>query len=372
MKIAIMGAGLSGLSCALTLEKYGLSPIIFEEKDDVGDRFINGAAMFSILSRPAVDSIRFLSNNYNIFLQPTSNLRKILFHSQNKHASITGNLGFINVRGRHPQSYEKQLANQVESEIIFNSSYTYKQLTKDFTHIIIATGDPSYTQMIQPFRKDLSYTIKGAIVNGKFNIQQLHSWLDNNFTPKGFSYLIPFNKEEANIAIGFPEYPTNQKKDINELWNRFFDSVCNTLNQDLKITDDFQVTDYIMGKCKAPRIGNTLFAGNCLCSFMPAFGYGQFPSILTGVYAAYDLCGVKKYEKLTKKLFRSYNNSLIIRRYMETLNNSNLDYLVKNINNPSVNTMLNYKHFNYPKLLSILLRPYIKNTKWYKHTKKQY
>lgn len=32
MKVAIVGAGLSGLSCAFELKKHGIKPIIFEKK----------------------------------------------------------------------------------------------------------------------------------------------------------------------------------------------------------------------------------------------------------------------------------------------------------------------------------------------------
>jgi hypothetical protein len=51
VKIAIMGAGLSGLACALMLERNGIRPEIFESKGEVGDRFINGEA-FELLCLP--------------------------------------------------------------------------------------------------------------------------------------------------------------------------------------------------------------------------------------------------------------------------------------------------------------------------------
>ena len=45
-----MGAGLSGLSCAIYLEKQGIAPFIFEKRSQIGDRFVNGEALFHMLA----------------------------------------------------------------------------------------------------------------------------------------------------------------------------------------------------------------------------------------------------------------------------------------------------------------------------------
>ncbi|WP_353505385.1 NAD(P)-binding protein [Clostridium sp. Marseille-Q2269] len=68
MKVAIMGDGISGLSCAKTLEMYGIKPTIFEKRNRVGDRFVNAEAMFSVLDEPIKDCIPYLRGNYNINL----------------------------------------------------------------------------------------------------------------------------------------------------------------------------------------------------------------------------------------------------------------------------------------------------------------
>ncbi|MGI6685225.1 MAG: NAD(P)-binding protein [Bacillota bacterium] len=41
-----MGAGLSGLSCAITLEQNGLYPVIFEHRRSVGDGLLMGKSYF--------------------------------------------------------------------------------------------------------------------------------------------------------------------------------------------------------------------------------------------------------------------------------------------------------------------------------------
>ncbi|HLV08660.1 MAG TPA: NAD(P)-binding protein, partial [Halanaerobiales bacterium] len=109
IKVAIMGAGLSGLACARILEENGVTPTIFEKRSELGDRFVNCEILLSILSKPLDDIIKHLSDKYSIYLRPQSAIRKLIIHSENEKAEIKGNLGFTNLRGRTDNSFEKQL-----------------------------------------------------------------------------------------------------------------------------------------------------------------------------------------------------------------------------------------------------------------------
>lgn len=262
IKTAIMGAGLSGLACAITLEQHGINPVIFENRSQVGDRFVNGEILLSILSRPINDCIAYLADSYGIYLHPLSNIGTLAIHSKLERANIKGNLGFTNIRGREEDSFEKQLARQVKSKIHFNSCYTYEQLLQDYTHVV-------------------------------------------------------------------------------------------------KITDGFQIFGYSIGICKQPRIGNTFFTGNCFGSIMPFLGFGQVASILTGIYAAHDLCGKGKYSELTIPLRNSYHNSLVLRRTMEKLSNRHFDVLVKSLKGPWGDRLFDSQR-DVMKIAGYLLRPMVK------------
>lgn len=353
-----MGAGLSGLSCAITLEKHGLSPVVFEHRRMVGDRFVNGEILLSLLNRPVFDSLAYFSEQHGIFLSPAGNIRRLVIHSENKKAEIKGHLGFSNIRGRHKDSFENQLSRQVRSEIVYKSKYTYEQLVRDFTHVVLAPGDAAYALKLQDYRQDFTVKLRGATVSGSFDPYAVASWLDNRVAPKGYGYLIPFSEKEANIVIAYPEDLENAVLDTDLLWKEFFRIVSNDLGQDLKITDNFEISGHIIGICKYPRIGNTYFTGNCFGSIMPFLGFGQFAAILTGIYAAHDLCGLGDYEQLTGSLRRSYENSLVLRRSMEKLTNSQLDLLVDTLNGPLGNRLFNSKHYDPLKLASRLLRPF--------------
>jgi len=357
MKIAIMGAGLSGLACAITLERHGVYPTIFEKRREVDDRFINGEVFLDALNPPILDSFKYISEELKIFLQPVGHISKMVFFSENENATINGRIGFNNIRGRHPHSIVKQMENQIRSKINFNSKYTYEDLLNEYTHIVLATGDGAYSSKMKNYKVDFTVSLKGAIVKGDFDRYTACAWANNDYAPKGYSYLIPLSEKEANIVIAYPDFPENNAKDIENLFNKFHLRAQLDLNQKLDIIDGFQIRNYIIGHSLNPRLGNTFFIGNCFGSIMPFMGFGQFAAILTGVYAAYDLLGKGNYEELVKPISNSYENSLELRKFMEKFNNKDYDRLVKSLDTFLGEAILDPDNIDYLRILSKLIKP---------------
>ena len=357
MKVAIMGAGLSGLACSIILERNGITPTIFEKRSQVGDRFVNGEVIMEILNRPIEDSLAYLSEKFQIYLQPVANITDIYIHSENHTASINGHLGYITIRGRHENSLEVQLHRQLRSHIIFNSEDSYEDLLKEYTHVVLATGDADYCKKLQGFDEALTVRLKGATVLGSFEPRAIHTWLDNTLAPNGYCYLIPFSREEANIVIAYPNYPENEEKSENQYWDKFYARIKKQFNADFKIKDSFNVTQYIVGRAARPRIGNTLFVGNCLCSVMPFLGFGQFTSILTGIEAAEELLGKISFKDSAGHHFKSFEESLVLRRAMEKLDNKGFDTFVKLLENHRGDYLFNSK-INFLSLASKALTPF--------------
>jgi flavin-dependent dehydrogenase len=360
MEVAIMGAGLSGLACAITLEKNGIQPTIFEKRSRVGDRFVNGEVLLSIYTRPVHDCIASLSEEFGLYLQPTANIQKMTIMSKNEKAIIEGQLGFTNIRGREEDSFEAQLSRQLKSPIHFHSEETYERLLSNYTHVVLATGDGGYAKKTRNFREDFTVSIKGATVEGEFDRYAVITWIDYDIAPFGYGYLIPFSEKEANIVIAIPDIPSNQGVELQELWEPFHQKVRAELVQPLPITDKFDITQYPIGICRSARIGNTFYVGNCFGSMMPFMGFGQYAALLTGVYAAYDLCGLGKYEELSAPLRQSYENSLVLRRAMEQLDNRDIDVITRMLQGKLGEKLFQTKWLNPLKIASYLMRPYVK------------
>ena len=342
MDVAILGAGISGLSCAITLEKQGVSPVIFEKRSCVGDRFVNAEAMFSILNRPIKDCIVYLAEEHHIHLNPIDEVTKLVLHSKNKTSTIDGKIGYTNVRGRREDSFECQLARQVKSEIQYHSTIDYDEVAKNFQSAVLATGDAQYALQLNNYRSDVTCSIKGATVEGAFSTNTPHVWFNYEIMPKGYAWLIPYSDKEANLVIAYPDCPQARIYDINKMWALFFDIACRDLQQSLKITDRFQITNYMMGICEHPKIAGTYFVGNCFGALSPGLGFGQFASILTGIYAAQDICGIGQYSELVKPLFENYNHSIVLRRFLERMDDTDFDIVVKSGNLKLLDSLISH------------------------------
>jgi len=332
MKVAIMGAGMSGLSCAITLENHSIAPVIFEKRSCVGDRFVNGESMFHILNSPVKDCLPYLKEQFGIKLNPSAEVHEIVLHSKNETGGISGKIGYLNIRGRQKDSYEVQLKNQVKTPIVYNSQHKYEELCRDFDAVVLATGDSDYASHLGNYRSDLSVSARGVTIEGEFQADMPHVWFNYEVLPKGYGWLIPYSGKEANLVMLYPDYPANTKLDNNEMWERFYGMVTQALDQEFRITDKFEFTRYMVGICNRPKIDNTYFAGNCFGAVSPGLGFGQFTSILTGVYSAYDICGLGDYNELTKPLYKNYKNSLVLRRFLEHLEDKDFDLVVRNLN----------------------------------------
>ncbi len=364
MSVAIMGAGISGLACAITLERYGIHPAIFENRCRVGDRFVNAEAMLGLVSRPYENCLAYISEKHKINLNGIGDIKKMVIHSRNEVGEVHGNIGIINIRGRHEQSFENQLVRQVKSEIHYNSKYSYEDLKNTYDDVVLATGDGEYASKLNNYRCDLMITIKGAAVEGHFPPNTTEIWFNDEFVPKGYAFLLPYSDAEANIVMAYPEYPENKELDLESMWQLFFSQVCKDTKQTLRVTDGFTVSQYMLGICKEPVLDNTYFTGNCFGALAPGAGFGQFVSMLTGIYAAQDICGLESYQKQTKPLIKNYENSLVIRRGLEKLDDNGFDACVRHMNDALVGSFLDKAvggdtRIDWLKLLSFFLRPVI-------------
>ena len=326
MKVAIMGAGLSGLACAKFLEDNGIEPVIFERRHRVGERFPNMEAIIQPIHRPIEDPLIYLNKNFGINLVPAGIVHTIEIHSPNKTAVISGyNLGYSTIRGHDDRSLERQLQKQVRSEIKFNSTYTLPDIEKRFDWVVISTGDPTIARDLGVWQSDMEIFVKGCLIKGKFTTGMIKMFLNQELSKQGYVFIVPYDTDEASVCVA----ATNSSPaDVDILWEK----TIKYLNINPVPKTEFKVDEYKIGRVSKRQVGKILLAGNAGGFIDPFLGFGQIPSILSGVYAANSILSGEDFNKLTNWYHKPYLSSLTLRKYMDELNNDDFDKIVNLLN----------------------------------------
>ncbi|UMZ74941.1 NAD(P)-binding protein [Natranaerofaba carboxydovora] len=326
MKVAILGAGLSGLSAAFILEKYGINPIIFEKRNQVGDKTPNAEIHLSILTKPINDCFEYFYYKFGIELKPLNKIKKHTFVSENNQTTIKGNLGCTFLKGDEPVSLENQLKRKLKSQIIYNSSPSYNELLDNFSHIVLATGESGVpAKMFGYYDSLFSLNMIGANVRGNFTKDNIIAWRDKNIFSKGYGLLTPISNTKASLMAFVPDYLENDPRTILEM---FYYKVCNTLGQSIEIEEKFDEIRELTNLSPFSKVDNTYLVGNCLGTTLPIPGFDIFKAILTGAFSAYDIANKADYEKSLQPLRKKVINLNNMKKTMENIRDDQFDMLV--------------------------------------------
>jgi digeranylgeranylglycerophospholipid reductase len=350
VKVAIIGAGITGLTCACELERLGVSPDIYEKHNYIGAEEPHVGAFLHVINRPFPDILKLAEKKYKIYLKPVNKIRKITHFSPNYKAVAEGKLGSLFLCGKDHENIKEQLYRNLKSSKIYMDKgvNNISRIAAEYDYVVVATGNPYFAKRLGLWEEWVNGWVKGAVVTGDFDPTEVIMWINKDFAKNGYAYLTPFNKKKGSIMLFVDD--TNEKE-INTYWKLFLKEA----NIQYPIVEEFQVKHF-SGYAYPYQKDNILFIGMAAGAADPFLGFAFINGFMTAVMAAKAIVERKDYRKLIKPVSRQLESMFEIRKAFNDMDNLQLDNTVKFLSNPLINKLIYNTKINIIDFLSFFLK----------------
>lgn len=349
LKIAIIGAGVSGLACALALEKYGLTPEVFEQHGRPGGITPQVQTILQIVHRPAPDPLKDLAANYGLSLIPIGTVKKIVMRGPGETATVTGHLGYTFERGHSPRSLDCQLYGTLSrTRVKFHTTASLPELAAQYDRVVVATGSPFMAREAGCYSEILRSWARGAVLEGSFDPATLVVWFNRAYTGDGFVYLAPFGSRKASVIL---EATDIGEQEVEARWRWFWEKE----KPGGRETQVFR-REHNVGICCPREYRNIIFIGLAAGLLDYTLGFGLYNAVISGTLAAQAIYEGSSYEeKIGALLQRSYY-SYLIRLGQNSLSNEDYDRILRLLNLPYVAGAVYHTGLDVVRLLAASLR----------------
>jgi len=355
LKIAIVGAGLCGLSCALELERNGLIADVYERDSSLGWSLPIMGFWPEILLREYGDILKYLREGFKINIKPVTQCSNIIMKSPKNMVEINGSLGYPILRGKSPDSVENQVARLLENTpVFFNCNADYKELSDKYDRVIIATGNDSAARELGLWEDKGIIHIIGGIALGSFRPDSSTVYFNTEYAGTGYGRVAPFSRTQATIdlyAIG------RSQQELPGLFDRFLSY--EGLDR-LEFLYRVIPPSFIAGKVKKFVTGNIYLSGRSAGLTERLLGVGGVGAILSGVYAARAITQNLDYEAHMKRLASWSESISIFRDIVNKFENDDFDRLLAAVDKPGIKQLIYNTHIDFAENVGRLIRVVMK------------
>lgn len=368
MKVAIIGAGISGLSCAIELQRHGITPTIFERTKMLGDKPGYLVATLRLFHRSYRSPMSFFKSRYDISITPLHAIKEMVMITPNKTVSAKGNHGYAFVKDVGENSLERQLGANLNVPIIFDTEVKIPDIKNDFDYIVVATGNNRIARDLNLWNTTFMGKCRIVTVSGNFKRDTMMIWLNKSIAKNGYGYLLAKNENEAEIVLVVSDITLDK---LDYYWNEFL--IAENIKYSIVKYHDIE---HIVGYPSANQVENIYFTGNCGGMIDDFLGFGMTRSIESGVMAARAIVNNQDFNELLKPFKKEINSLNEYRKMINVLTNKDYDFdmsilelpLIKQIvyNNPlykakygvfAPKTLVYFKKKNYPFKLDLRKKP---------------
>jgi digeranylgeranylglycerophospholipid reductase len=350
VKVAIIGAGTSGLSCAIELERNSIFPEIFERNDFIGEYHPHVSAFLGLITRPVADPIKYMDQKLGIKLTPLNQFRKVIHYSPNNQTSVSGDLGYLMIRGKEENSVQGQLHRQIKSQVHLNSFVHPEDLENEFDYVVVADGHWSTPKRYGIWQEIMRTWLSGGIFAGDFEDDTLKMWLDNELTKGVYIYLAPYSKNKAVIAQVVQNI---EHEELNGYWHRFLKS--RDILKDYDMLESWELPHHA-GFVTTNRLGKIYFIGAAGGGAEPFLGFGQFNAVVSGVMAARSIVQGSDVNVLLSDLKKKSRELNTLRPLMNAATNQDFDRLLTVMKAPGLRSLIYKTNIDIIKILSTGLK----------------
>lgn len=256
----------------------------------------------------------------------------------------TNYIKFNIVYAKHQEdkSLENQLLLQInKTPIYYNYLGNYKELAKQYDHVVVATGRETEARDMGVWQDEDAVAIIGGTALGSFDINSSTIYFNTEYAGTGYGRVTPMNQQCAVVGLYIFGRPEIQAL---KLFQKFIQM--EGLDK-LEYLYKYIPPVFITGKVTEFQKDNVILTGVAAGLVDRVLGVGAVEAMVSGTLAARAIAWKKDYTSMVKPLQTHIESISAFRKSLNKFDNDDFDKAISVLGTPGIkqavyNTSVNF------------------------------